>query len=66
MFSRLNRPARYAATVFQFGIPTGLFLAIGFARLANLHETLAAFFLCTATAFLSWIVGHTMRRPSDV
>jgi hypothetical protein len=66
MFSRLNRPARYGAIIFQFGIPSGLFIAFGFARLVNMRETFIAALICTAIAFLSWIVGHAMRADQDV
>ena len=65
MFSRLNRPARYGAAIFQFGIPAGLFIAFGFARLANMRETFTAAFICIAIAFLSWIVGFAMKAQRE-
>ena len=65
MFSRLNRPARYWATVFQFGIPAGLFIAVGFASLASLRETLIAVSLCAVTAFLSWVVGFAIKAERE-
>lgn len=65
MFHRWSR-ARYetinaASIILQFGIPVGISIAFGFARLTNLHETLAAAFLCTVMACLSWAAGRAIR-----
>jgi hypothetical protein len=65
IFHRLNR-ARYeinsaASTVLQFSIPAGISVAFGFARLTNLRETVAAAFVCTVTACLSWVAGRALR-----
>jgi len=65
IFHRWGR-ARYetvnaASTVLQFGIPAGISIILGFARLTNLRETLAAAFICSVMACLSWVAGRAMK-----
>jgi hypothetical protein len=58
---RIRRETTKAmSATFRLRVPVALFTIFGFARLSNLREMLAAIFICSVAASLSWSIGRAM------